>query len=218
LVFLELSAKKCVRYNADADKSSVNGMTGTPALEGNTPEQRFRRLYGAHHLEIHTYLRRRTDTETALDVLAETFLVVWRRIDAVPAGDAARLWIYGVARKTLANQRRSQRRSRALRQRLAGQDATLAPDPETVVVRNAEAQYVLDGMDRLREDDRELLRLAVWEDLPHSEIATILKCSTHTVDQRLVRARKRLERQLRRIPSKHHGANQVDTSTAKGTS
>lgn len=193
-------------------------MSGGPTLEGSSPEQRFRRLYGAHHLEIHAYLRRRTDTETALDVLAETFLVVWRRINVVPAGDDALPWIYGVARKALANQRRSNRRLRALRERLAEQDAISAMDTGVVTVQNAEVQNVLDAMDCLRENDRELLRLAVWEDLPHAEIAKILECSTHAIDQRLVRARRRLEHQLQRIQRKRRRETWMDTSTAEGAS
>lgn len=193
-------------------------MTGGPTLEGISPDQRFRRLYGAHHLEIHAYLRRRADTETALDALAETFLVVWRRIDNVPGGDAARPWIYGVARKTLANQRRSQHRSQALHDRLAEQGSDPTPDAATVVVRNAEAWDVLDAMDRLRDDDREVLRLAAWEDLPHAEIAEIFGCSTHAVDQRLVRAKKRLERELQRTQRKRRRATWMDTSTVGGSS
>jgi RNA polymerase sigma factor (sigma-70 family) len=193
-------------------------MTGRPTLEGLSPDQRFRRLYGAHHLEIHAYLRRRTDTETALDALAETFLVVWRRIDTVPSGDDARPWIYGVARKTLANQRRSHHRSRALHDKLAEQGSVPTADPAAVVVRNAEAWDVLDAMDRLRDDDQEVLRLAAWEDLPHTEIAEVFDCSTHAVDQRLVRAKKRLERELQRIRRKRRRATWMDTSAAGGSS
>ncbi|MEA3409490.1 MAG: RNA polymerase sigma factor [Candidatus Eisenbacteria bacterium] len=192
-------------------------MTGGPTLEGISPDQRFRRLYGAHHLEIHAYLRRRTDTETALDALAETFLVVWRRIDAVPSGDDARPWIYGVARKTLANQRRCQHRSAALHDKLAEQGTRPSSDPATVVVRNAEAWDVLDAMDRLRADDREVLRLAAWEDLAHAEIAEIFGCSTHAVDQRLVRAKKRLERELQRTQRKRRRATWMDSSTTGGS-
>ncbi len=196
----------------------VNDMARRCVSEQGSPEQRFRALYGAHHLEIHTYLRRRADAETALDALAETFLVVWRRIDAVPAGDAARLWIYGVARKTLSNQRRSQHRSRALAQRLAGHEETAAPDTSIVVVQNDGTRDIVDAMDRLRDDDRELLRLAVWEDLPHADIAQIVQCSTHAVDQRLVRARKRLEKELKTVRRSRDRAVWMRTSGAKGAS
>ncbi|MEN8115266.1 MAG: sigma-70 family RNA polymerase sigma factor, partial [Actinomycetota bacterium] len=169
------------------------------------------------HLDVHAYLRRRTDRETALDVLAETFMVVWRRIDTVPGGDAARPWIFGVARKTLANHRRSQRRSQALHKRLAERGSISPPDPATVVVRHAEAWEVLDAMDRLGDDDREVLRLATWEDLPHDEIAQVFGCSPHAVDQRLLRAKKRLERELQRTRRKQRRSQWARTHSEGGT-
>jgi RNA polymerase sigma-70 factor (ECF subfamily) len=128
------------------------------------------------------------------------------------------LWIYGVARKTLSNQRRSQHRSRALAQRLAGHEETAAPDTSIVVVQNDDTQDIVDAMDRLRDDDRELLRLAVWEDLPHADIAQIVQCSTHAVDQRLVRARKRLEKELKTVRRSRDRAVWMRTGGAKGAS
>ena len=74
-------------------------MNGRPDTDGTSPEQRFRRLYGEYHREVYAYLRRRADTETARDAVAEASLVVWRRTAVVPEGAAARPWIYGVARK-----------------------------------------------------------------------------------------------------------------------
>ena len=65
------------------------------------------------------YALRRTDnTDDAADVLAETFLAAWRRLDEVPAGDEAKLWLYGTARRVLANHRRGERRRLALADRL----------------------------------------------------------------------------------------------------
>ena len=175
-------------------------MVGGSTLEGTSPEQRFRALYAAHHLEIYGYLRRRTDAETARDAAAETFLVVWRRLGDVPAGDGSRPWIYGIARKALANQRHSHSRFLGLRRRLSSvaEDAEAHPGPEAVVVREAECQAVHDALDRLHPSDRELLRLVAWEELSHEEIGMTLGCSAHAIDQRLLRAKRRLEHELRR--------------------
>jgi RNA polymerase sigma-70 factor (ECF subfamily) len=79
------------------------GMTATV-----TPEERFRQLYDLHAGLVLAYFKRRTDSETAQDCTAETFLVAWRRIDAVP--DEALPWLYGVARRVLQNQGRRGRR------------------------------------------------------------------------------------------------------------
>jgi RNA polymerase sigma-70 factor (ECF subfamily) len=68
---------------------------------------RFRRLFDDAERDLLAYALRRVDRpEDAADVVAETFLVAWRRLDDVPPGAQARLWLYGVARRQLANQRR----------------------------------------------------------------------------------------------------------------
>ena len=63
-------------------------------------------------------------------MVAETLMVAWRRRDAVPAGAEAIPWLYGVAWRLLANQRRG--RSRRLRLQRALEPLT-APLPDTAV-------------------------------------------------------------------------------------
>jgi RNA polymerase sigma-70 factor (ECF subfamily) len=140
------------------------------------------------------YFKRRTDSETAKDCAAETFLVAWRRIDEVP--DDALPWLYGVARRVLANQRRSGGRIGRLLAKLAGLSPDFPVNPETVVLRRAEEAELLDAVNRLRPADRELLLLATWEELPHAQIGEVLGCSAHAVDQRVHRAVGRLARAL----------------------
>ena len=90
--------------------------------------ERFRALFAAHRSAVLAYARRRVDPDAAADVVAETFLVAWRRLDAVP--DDALPWLYGVARKVVGNQRRAQRRSQALVERLGrGVVASSADSP-----------------------------------------------------------------------------------------
>ena len=161
-----------------------------------TPEQRFRSLYLDHYKQVYMYFRRRTDIECARDGTADTFLVAWRRLDDVPGGDKTLPWLYGTARRVLANQWRGRRRADRLQEKLAGLGADPEPGPEASVVPSAEMQLVLDAMGRLRKPDREIIRLAEWEQLSHADIATVLGCSAHAVDQRLHRARKRLAKEL----------------------
>src|SRR5262249_40299064 len=66
--------------------------------------RRFEQIYAANHAAITGYVLRRTDNpDDAADVIAETFLTCWRRLGDVPDGDSTRLWLYGVARRVLAN-------------------------------------------------------------------------------------------------------------------
>jgi RNA polymerase sigma-70 factor (ECF subfamily) len=147
-----------------------------------------------HGREILAYALRRTDgPEDAADVVAETFLVAWRRLEDVPPGAQARLWLYGVARRALANQRRGERRRERLGERLRT-DLTpaLAETPEPP------GPDVAAALDRLGPEDREVLRLSAWEELSPSEVATVLGISAVAARSRLHRARRRLRRALER--------------------
>jgi RNA polymerase sigma-70 factor (ECF subfamily) len=73
-------------------------------------EGQFRAVYDAHAADLLRFLVRRVEQpEDAADLLSEVFLVWWKRQPDVPS-DEARLWLYGVARKVLANYGRGNRR------------------------------------------------------------------------------------------------------------
>lgn len=157
---------------------------------------RFQVLYEAHYGAVVAYARRRVPTPVdAQDVVADTFAIAWRRLPEVPEGDAALPWLYGVARRVLANQRRGDQRRVDLSARLRSQ-ATVSGDVETLVVAGDERRTVLAALARLRPADQEILRLAVWEELPHREIAGVVGCSESSVAVRLHRARARLGREI----------------------
>src|ERR1700735_5412690 len=112
---------------------------------------RFEELYAANCGPILGYVLRRTDNpDDAADVIAETFLTVWRRLDAVPPGDEARLWLYGVARRVLANHRRGQRRRTALTERLRDDLADSYRPPEFT----GELGQLADAFRRLPDAER----------------------------------------------------------------
>ena len=171
-------------------------------------EQRYRRLFDRHYREVFAYCRRRTDAQAAADAATETFLVAWRRLDDVPDGDAAVGWLYGVARRVLANEYRASRRRRGLVNRLRDNQPSGDATPEMVVVRREREERVLAAMARLRPDDQELLRLALWEQVPHSQIAATLGCSTEAVTQRIYRATRRVAKEYERLD---HGHAVVET-------
>ena len=147
-------------------------------------QARLERLYDDHGEAVLRYALRRTDADTAADVLADTFLVAWRRIDRVPA--AARPWLLGVARRVLANQRRGERRRLKLIARLAAEPA---PVP-------AGAGDVPTALRRLAPRDREALMLVHWDGLTSGEAAEVVGCSPLAFRSRLHRARRRLAAEL----------------------
>lgn len=136
---------------------------------------------------LRRYLVRRTDAASVQDVLAETFLVLWRRLDDVPA-DATLPWCYSVARNCLANEQRSARRQRSLVARVA----RLAPAPELEMPADLPDPEVHRALAALRPQDRELIALWAWEDLGAPEIAIVLGITPNAVNIRLHRARRRL--------------------------
>lgn len=153
---------------------------------------RFRALYDEHFDAVLGFALRRADrSEDAADVTADTFLVLWRRLDHAPEDDAVRPWLYGVARRTLANQRRGEGRRAALGQRLREQlaTATRTLDPADDVAQRADLAF---AMARLSARDEEVLQLHLWEGLESREIAEVLGLTVAVVRPRLSRARSRL--------------------------
>ena len=125
--------------------------------------RRFEALFAAYSPDIVAYCGWRADSASdAQDAVAEVFLTAWRRLDALPEGDAARVWLYATARRVIANQRRSRRRQVALYQRLA-LDAAVVVQPPPSPTR--EEALVHEALGRLGPHDREVLLLAEWEDL-----------------------------------------------------
>jgi RNA polymerase sigma factor (sigma-70 family) len=155
---------------------------------------RFRAVYDVNYHRVLGYaLRRTASREDAEDAVAETFLTAWRRLEEIPHGSDARPWLYGVARNALANQRRGERRRGRLSGRLHAQPASTAWNRADA---NDELASVAAAFAQLREEDRELLALAAWEELDPGEIATVLGCSRNAARIRLHRARRRLARRL----------------------
>jgi RNA polymerase sigma factor (sigma-70 family) len=139
------------------------------------------------------YVLRRIDSPDAVaEVFAETFLVAWRRLDQVPEGEGARLWLFAVARRVLANYRRGEQRRMVLADRLREELAsTLASEPAPAADSTAATAFR-----SLGDSDRELLALSGWEGLDPGEIATVLGCSRNAARIRLHRARHRLRSAL----------------------
>lgn len=153
-------------------------------------QERFRGLYDEQFNPLLGYALRRVDRpEDASDIVSETFLVAWRRLDDVPPGDEARLWLYGVARRTLANHRRGDGRRGALGDRLRQELATSVPDHAGDV---SERETVRAALLRLAGRDREVIELTAWEGLEPREIAEVLGISSIAVRSRLSRSRARL--------------------------
>jgi RNA polymerase sigma-70 factor (ECF subfamily) len=165
-------------------------------MTGDPRRSRFERLYQEHHLRVLAYCARRAPAGEAEDATSETFLVAWRRLDEFPADDQVLPYLYAVASRVLANQRRSIRRRAMLITKLQNLGV---PPPETallVVLRREQDRVVDHAVRRLPARDREIVMLDAWEELSRQEIAQVVGLSKMAVDKRLIRAHKKLGRQL----------------------
>ena len=159
---------------------------------------RFRSLYGQHQSDVLAYFLRRLPRDDAVDATADVFLTVWRRIDDVPHGREARLWLFGVARNVLRNHRRTLRRHGRLRRKLSVSAPDRDPLPETVVLQREQDREFITALDRLRPQDRDVLTLRLWEEASFADIAAVMHCSRHAAEQRYGRALRRLRSATRR--------------------
>ncbi|MCG5444515.1 sigma-70 family RNA polymerase sigma factor [Micromonospora sp. NIE79] len=158
---------------------------------------RFEGVYATHYELILAYALRRTQSrDDATDVVAETFLIAWRRLDQAPDGPVVRLWLYGIARKVLANHLRGARRHERLGARLrAGVVSTDHSARPAAAISEARIT-IARAFGRLKVDDRDLLALVAAEGLSASEVAKVIGGTAATVRVRLHRARARFAREL----------------------
>src|SRR6201999_57043 len=145
-----------------------------PVMRGHDEaarRRRFEALYAQHHAQVLGYaLRRLGSPDEAADVLPETFLVAWRRLEVVPEGERSCLWLYGVARRVLANHRRGEHRRTQLADRLREELAARLPLSDAP----GDGTALAVAFRSLSDGDRELLALQGWEGLAPAEIATVL--------------------------------------------
>lgn len=156
---------------------------------------RFEAVVDVVYEPLQRYARRRAGSDLADEVVADTLLVIWRRLDEVPA-DALLSWSYRVAGNCLTNLRRGeQRRARLLERVGRGERHPVVEHSEPL---DPSLQRALAT---LASADQEVLRLWAWEDLTPAEIATVLDTSANAISIRLHRAKRRLGVALGKVPA-----------------
>jgi RNA polymerase sigma-70 factor, ECF subfamily len=154
-------------------------------------EGRFRALYADAYADVLAFAQRRGRPSQAEDVVAEAFLVVWRRFDDAPRKrDDARAWVFGIARHCLLNAQRGQGRQEALAVRVASMPLVDGAEPSADLIDLAAAWK------RLTPAEQETLALTVFEDLSSTQAARVLGISAASYRIRLMRARRALRGHL----------------------
>jgi RNA polymerase sigma-70 factor (ECF subfamily) len=169
---------------------------------------RFEAIFRAYAGAVRTYASRRAGPELGDDVVADVFVVVWRRLDEVP--DDALPWLFAVARRVLANKRRALSRETALTARIASEQLTR---PRSDSLTDERAAAVLEALARLSDRDREVLLLIAWEGLTPARAALTLEIAPNTCSARLSRARRRFQVELDAIT--HRSVDQRSPTKAE---
>ncbi|QMU98061.1 RNA polymerase sigma factor [Microbacterium esteraromaticum] len=142
--------------------------------------------------DLLAYLERRIGADDAPDLLGETMVVAWRRVDELPVdAERARMWLFGIARGTLLNHARGQRRRWALADRLRLQLRESATSPAA-----DDGAEVRDAIERLDPELAELVRLVHWDRLSIAEAAELLGIRASTARGRYQRAKDALRATL----------------------
>lgn len=182
-------------------------------MEPDEQRARFERLVHEDYRAVLGYALRRSERpEDAADVLSEVLLIAWRRLDDVPQEPEARLWLFGVARRVIANENRSAAARLRLGERLCREVSEAIADESAAV---DERESVRAALGRLREEDREILLLVAWEDLRVTEAAKVIGISAPGARSRLHRARRRLRRELAEADA--NGNSESSTSARRVT-
>ena len=167
--------------------------SGKPDLE-----VRFRALYAAVYPDLLRFVQRRTGADQAEDLAAETFLVVWRRFEDVPAGlEDSRAWIFGICRNIMLNGRRGEQRRNALGVRLAAAAETVSPADLEMAEQRVDLAR---AWRQLSDVHQEALGLSVFEGFTGPQAAAVLGISPVAYRIRLTRARRALRLLLEHLP------------------
>jgi len=148
--------------------------------------ERFERLYEQHFERLAAYLLARVDRDAAADALAATFEVAWRRIAEVPAQELP--WLLGVARRVLANARRSRARQAALLERMSSATPSSAGADDDA----GAAADLASAISQLTGSQQEALLLIAWDGLSERDAARAVGCTRAAFASRLHRARARV--------------------------
>ena len=145
--------------------------------------ERLELLFTVHAVQVSNYMRRRVSrVEDVEDLTAEVFLVAARRIQDIPLGHEL-AWLYLTSRNVLSNWRR---RSVPVPSEGITLDVALQNVPAL------ERVEFLEAWGSLREEEKEVLRLAAWEGLSGEELGVALGISSGGAASALSRARRKL--------------------------
>jgi RNA polymerase sigma-70 factor (ECF subfamily) len=162
----------------------------------------FEELFARYREPLYGFFRRRLASE---DLAQETFLAVIRAAVRYEPRALVKTYLYGVALKLLAAERR----------KLSGNEPPIDEDHEPAEDGPSnDTLWVRQALEKLDANEREILMLREYEQLNYAEIAELLRLPVNTVRSRLFRSRMALKDFLepkRKMQSKTRGTAEAQS-------
>ena len=160
-------------------------------------------LVSRHWASISRFFRAKVGDDGA-DLISQTFLACVEAKDKIE-GDNIKAYLFGVARRRLADHLRKRVRAPAIDFTVSSL-VDLATGPATAVARRQRSELLRDGLARIPLDDQIALELSYFEAMSTREIADVLEIPENTVRSRLSRAREKLRAALAELATPDEAA------------
>ncbi|MEK7425624.1 MAG: sigma-70 family RNA polymerase sigma factor [Actinomycetota bacterium] len=152
------------------------------------PRAEFTAIYEDHYLAVRQFTAWQCEPSELDDVVADVFLVAWRRFNDLEAA-WARPWLFGVAKNVLRSRQRSVRRAAAFVNQLVALRPALATNLDAGELSIEDVELIKAGLQALTSDDQEVLILSTWYEMTAPELAIALSITKNNATVRLHRAR-----------------------------
>ena len=172
-----------------------HALSGLGARLTHDSEGAIGEIYVALGSTVRGYLQHRVGHDDADDVLQRVFYEVWRHNGRYDPSRSLPAWVLGIARKRAIDHLRRRRNIPVALDNLA---EVVGDDGRELAERHARCFEVRDALDRLPDEQREVLVLAYFGGFTQSEIATHLGVPLGTVKARTFRGLRRLAEFLSR--------------------
>ena len=161
--------------------------------------QAFETLFRIYHPRLDRFLSLMTARRTLVEeVLNDTMLVVWRRSQTYNGQSKVSTWIFAIAYRTALKALRDQ--DEPVETDPADELSSEDPGPEQQLMADQIRAQVFRGLEALSAEQRSVLVLTYFHDLPYQEIARIVDCPIDTVKTRVFHGRRRLRALLQADP------------------
>jgi RNA polymerase sigma-70 factor (ECF subfamily) len=157
----------------------------------------FEELVLAHQsLAFRTAFMITRDAADAEEATQDGFVKAYRALGRFRSGEPFRPWLLAIVANEARNRRRTRGRRAALALRAAAEPAQRHDDPEEAALATERRERLLNAVERLRDDDRDVLACRYFLELSEEETAAALGIARGTVKSRTHRALSRLHEEL----------------------